>query len=59
MEAQIMAIVEISGRFTCLDCGHEWSAMLGDDEIPSYCECEQDQGVLENAAWYDTSAEVK
>jgi hypothetical protein len=54
-----MAILEISGRFTCSDCGHVWSAMLGDDEIPSHCECEQDKGAREHAAWYDTSLELK
>lgn len=54
-----MAILEISGRFTCSDCGHVWSAILGDDEIPSHCDCECDKGALEQAAWYDTSLELK
>ena len=35
-----MAIEEINGRWTCTDCGYEWSAMLGDDEIPEVCECQ-------------------
>jgi len=33
-------IKEINGRFTCTECGHEGSAMLGDNEIPETCECE-------------------
>lgn len=33
-------IEEIDGRFTCTDCGHTWSAMLGDDEVPEICECQ-------------------
>ena len=23
----------------CEDCGNEWSAMLGDNEVPERCEC--------------------
>lgn len=23
----------------CYDCGYEWSACLGDDELPDRCEC--------------------
>ncbi len=23
----------------CSECGYEWSAMLGDDEVPTKCEC--------------------
>lgn len=34
-------ITEINGRFTCRDCGFEWSAMLGDTETPTTCDCEQ------------------
>ena len=33
-------IIEILGRYTCLKCGYEWSAMMSDDEIPINCECE-------------------
>lgn len=25
--------------WVCKSCGHEWSAMLGDDEVPLTCEC--------------------
>mgnify|MGYP003110178050 CR=1 FL=1 len=33
-------IKEKDGRFTCADCGHVYSSMLGDDEIPETCnEC--------------------
>ncbi len=32
-------IVEINGRFTCPHCENEWSAMLGDNEVPEYCDC--------------------
>ena len=39
---------EINGYFTCTHCGYEWSAMLGDDEIPNKCECER-----ENEDGYD------
>ena len=30
-------IKETEGRFTCTDCGHVYSSMLGDDEIPETC----------------------
>ena len=30
-------IREREGRFTCTDCGHVYSSMLGDDEIPETC----------------------
>ena len=23
----------------CEDCGNEWSAMVGDNEVPERCEC--------------------
>lgn len=33
-------IKETEGRFTCTNCGHVYSSMLGDDEIPKNCnEC--------------------
>ena len=32
-------IEEINGRWTCNKCGYEWSAMLGDCEIPEICNC--------------------
>ena len=35
-------IKEIDGYFTCTLCGYEWSAMLGDDEIPEICACEEE-----------------
>ena len=35
-------IKEINGRFTCADCGYEYSAMASDDEIPNFCESCQD-----------------
>ena len=34
-------IKEINGRWTCTDCGYEWSAMLGDNEIPVKCDCDK------------------
>jgi len=33
-------IKEIDGKYTCTNCKHEWSAMLGDNEIPLVCECQ-------------------
>jgi len=30
---------QIDGRWKCNACGYEWSACLGDDEVPEYCEC--------------------
>ena len=35
-----MSIEEINGRYTCTKCGYEWSACLGDNEIPQHCACE-------------------
>jgi rubredoxin len=32
-------IEEINGRWTCTECEYEWSAMLGDNEIPDTCSC--------------------
>ena len=32
-------IEEINGRWTCTEGGYEWSAMLGDNEIPDTCSC--------------------
>lgn len=32
-------IKEINGRWTCDSCGQEWSAMVGDNEIPDICDC--------------------
>ena len=34
-----MTYVERNGRFTCSRCGHELSAMTGDDEVPAQCPC--------------------
>ena len=34
-------IIEILGRWTCSNCGYEWSAMLGDNEIPYTCSCKE------------------
>ena len=28
-----------SAWWVCEDCGDEWSAMLGDNEVPERCEC--------------------
>ena len=36
-----MPIAEINGRFACTDCGYIWSAMAGDDEVPSQCSCQE------------------
>ena len=35
-------IIEANGRWTCTECGYEWSAIMGDDEIPGLCECERE-----------------
>ncbi len=32
-------IIEILGRWICSNCGYEWSAMLGDNEVPCECDC--------------------
>ena len=32
-------IEEINGRWTSTECGYEWSAMLGANEIPNTCSC--------------------
>ena len=34
-----MTIEEINGRWVCVECGREWSAMSGDNEIPETCDC--------------------
>jgi hypothetical protein len=31
------------GRWECEYCGYEWSAVMGDDEVPEICECETEQ----------------
>ncbi|MHA2403853.1 MAG: hypothetical protein ACXADH_12735 [Candidatus Kariarchaeaceae archaeon] len=36
-------IEEINGRWTCTDCGYEWSACMGDDEVPEECECKYEE----------------
>tara|TARA_B100000073_G_scaffold308331_1_gene279260 strand:+ start:97 stop:489 length:393 start_codon:yes stop_codon:yes gene_type:complete len=36
-------IEEINGRWNCTECGYEWSAMLGDNEIPNTCSCIEEQ----------------
>ena len=41
--SQMSKIIEILGRYTCLNCGYKWSAMMSDDEIPVSCECEVDE----------------
>jgi len=33
-------IKEINGRWTCTDCGYEWSACISDDAVPEICECQ-------------------
>lgn len=33
--------IEKDGQWTCRKCGYQLSAMLGDDEIPEYCGCDQ------------------
>ncbi len=35
-----MSIEILKGRPVCTRCGNEWSACLGDDEIPKQCDCE-------------------
>ena len=35
-------IVEENGRWKCLDCGHEFSACMGDNEIPEVCDCQRE-----------------
>ena len=42
-------IREREGRFTCTDCGHVYSSMLGDDEIPETCnKCKKKPSVVLN-----------
>jgi hypothetical protein len=36
-------IIETNGHPVCNICGYEWSAMLGDDEIPTQCNCEDEE----------------
>lgn len=36
----ISTITEIAGRWTCTNCGREWSAMMGDNEVPKFCDCQ-------------------
>ena len=36
-------IEEINGRWTCTECGYEWSACISDDEVPEICECEAEE----------------
>ena len=31
--------IEENTRPQCSECGYEWSACLGDDEMPTKCEC--------------------
>ena len=35
---------EVNGRWTCQDCGYEYSGMMGDNEVPEFCEacCDND-----------------
>lgn len=30
-------IIEVNGHFECASCGREWSAMMGDNELPESC----------------------
>ena len=41
VQDQPSTIQEVAGRYTCTACGYEWSAVLGDDEIPEVCECQK------------------
>lgn len=34
-------ITEVNGRWTCSECGYEWSACISDDQVPEICECEK------------------
>ena len=46
-------IIEINSRHKqiCNLCGYEWSAMLGDDEIPTQCDCDVGDGHLACDGW--------
>jgi hypothetical protein len=35
----MIMIEEVNGRWVCAECGREWSAMSGDNEIPETCDC--------------------
>ena len=35
---EIGHLKEVNGRWTCQDCGYEYSGMMGDDEVPEFCE---------------------
>jgi len=37
----VSTIVEIDGRYTCTECGYEYSAMIGDPNAPLVCECQK------------------
>ena len=46
-------IKEKDGRFTCTDCGHVYSSMLGDDEIPETChKCKKGVDFLDSNDYY-------
>ena len=36
-------IEEKNGRPTCSRCGYEWSAMMGENELPDKCDCEEQE----------------
>lgn len=36
----ISTIIEAHGRWTCTNCGREWSAMMSEDSIPKFCDCQ-------------------
>ena len=46
-------IKEKDGRFTCTDCGHVYSSMLGDDEIPETCnKCKKGVDFMDSNDYY-------
>ena len=41
MDRAEKSTIEVAeGRWTCSACGYEWSAMMGDNEVPEVCECQ-------------------
>ena len=37
----VSTIVLIDGRYTCTECGYEYSAIMGDPNVPTICECQK------------------
>jgi len=40
-------IKEINGRWTCTECGYEYSGMMSDGEVSDKCECEIEDSMID------------